>query len=74
LTPSQPVYLSEGEFVAAGELAPDMSIMTSGLEPEVIRGVSVIDGYFEVYTLTTDHPSHNYLAGGIVCQNGVKWG
>jgi hypothetical protein len=69
LTPSQPVCGPGGRFIAAGELAAGSSVLTSGLDYEPIRSPRVIDGYFEVYTLTTDHPSHNFIAEGLVCHN-----
>jgi len=69
LTPSQPVCGPGGRFIAAGELAAGSSVLTSGLDYEPIRSVKVIDGYFEVYTLTTDHPSHNFIAEDLVCHN-----
>jgi hypothetical protein len=69
LTPSQPVCGPGGRFIAAGELTAGSPVLTSGLDYEVIRSASVIDGYFEVYTLTTDHPSHNFIAEDLVCHN-----
>jgi hypothetical protein len=69
LTPSQPVCGPGGRFIAAGELAAGSSVLTSSLDYEPIRSASVIDGYFEVYTLTTGHPSHNFIAEDLVCHN-----
>jgi hypothetical protein len=71
LTPSQPVCVPGGRFIAAGELTAGSSVLTSGLDYEPIRSASVIDGYFEVYTLTTDHPSHNFIAEDLVCHNKI---
>jgi hypothetical protein len=71
LTPSQPVCGPGGRFIAAGELTAGSSVLTSGLDYELIRSASVIDGYFEVYTLTTDHPSHNFIAEDLVCHNKI---
>jgi hypothetical protein len=72
LTPSQPVCEPGGRFTAAGELAPGSSVLTSSLDCEAIKSVSVIDGYFEVYALTTDHPSHNFIAEDLVCHNKMR--
>lgn len=69
LTPSQPVCGPGGWFIAAGELTAGSSVLSSGLDYEPIRSASIIDGYFEVYTLTTDHPSHNFIAEDLVCHN-----
>jgi hypothetical protein len=74
LTPSQPVCVPGGRFVPAQALDLGSSLVTSSLEFEKIRTISTLQEYFEVYTLTTDHPSHNYLAGGIIYHNSSKWG
>jgi hypothetical protein len=73
LTPSQPICVPEGRFVAAQLIEPGSAVMTSDLERKVIRDVDVLDGYFEVYNLTTNHPSHNYIVDGLVCHNKT-WG
>jgi hypothetical protein len=71
LTPSQPVCGPSGRFIAADELAAGSFVLTSSLEYEPIRSACIIDGYFEVYTLTTDHPSHNFIAEDLVCHNKI---
>jgi len=73
LTPSQPVYGPGGRLITADELAAGSSVLTSRLDYEPIRSANVIDGYFEVYTLTTNHPSHNFIAEDLVCHNKYLW-
>src|SRR5271166_389143 len=34
-----------------------------------IATVERIRNYADVYTLTTDHPTHNFLVAGLICQN-----
>jgi hypothetical protein len=31
--------------------------------------VETVKNDLEVYTLTTDHPTHNFLVAGIICKN-----
>lgn len=68
-TPTQPLYESRRGWTPAGELAPGMSILDEGMRPVEITLVEHVNGGFDVHTLTTSHPSHNYLAYGLICGN-----
>jgi hypothetical protein len=68
-TVTQPVYEVQRGFVPAGKLRPGMSVLTEGLEGRPLASVEPAPRYAEVYTLETDHPSHNYIAFGLVCGN-----
>lgn len=69
LTESQPVATHGRGFVNAHEVYPGNAVLTADLRYETVRTVSTVDGRFEVFALTTDHPSHNYIVDGIVCHN-----
>jgi hypothetical protein len=68
-TPTQPVYESERGWVSVTDLIPGMCVLDKELRPQPIVQIERIKDHFEVYTLTTDHPSHNYLAYGLICGN-----
>jgi hypothetical protein len=70
ITPSQPVYAANGEIVPAGSLRPGLPLLGPGLDARPIRQTRRVSGYFEVYALTTDHPSHNFVVDDfLVCHN-----
>lgn len=69
ITLSQPLYNAERGWVLAGDLIPGMRILNYELDYVSIDCLEPIDGYLEVYTLSTDHPSHNYVADGLICHN-----
>lgn len=68
-TPTQPLYAYPNGWVQAIDLSPGMCILDWKLKYQPITHVEQIEGYFEVFNLTTDHPSHNYVAYGLVCRN-----
>lgn len=74
VTPSQPLYSKTEGWVAAEQLKAGANFLTSGLSYEPVHSAEQVEGYFEVYTLTTDHDSHNYLAAGVVCRNKMPPG
>jgi hypothetical protein len=66
---SQPLILAQGNHVSAGNLCVGTKIRGSnGLDVEIFSKRE-ITGYFNMYTITTDHPSHNYFAYGLVLGN-----
>ena len=70
VTPSQPVYAADGEIVLAGSLRPGLPLLGPGLSVQPVRQAQRVSGYFEVYALTTDHPTHNFVVDGfLVCHN-----
>ena len=46
-----------------------MHLASSSNELIKVSKKAYIDGHFDVYDLTTNHESHNYVVGGIVCHN-----
>lgn len=72
VTPTQPLYEAQGKWILADDLIPGMRILNYKLEYETIDHLEQIGGYFEVYNLSTDHPSHNYVAGELICHNKEK--
>jgi hypothetical protein len=74
VTPSQPVYAANGEIVPAGSLRPGLLLLGPGLDARPVRQIRQVSGYFEVYALTTDHPSHNFVVDDfLVCHNKKYW-
>lgn len=70
ITPSQPVYAANGEIVPAGSLRPGLPLLGPGLDARPVRQTRPVSGYFEVYALTTDHPSHNFVVDDfLLCHN-----
>jgi hypothetical protein len=69
VTPTQPLYLAALSWIKASDVGRGVHLLTWDLIPERVAEVERVDEYLHVYTLTTDHPSHNYLAGGVVCAN-----
>ena len=71
-TPSQPLYIGNGSWRLARDLEPGRKIETAGGHLLTVLSVQRIKNDFEVFTLTTDHPSHNFLVSGVICQNKTK--
>jgi len=67
--PSQPLYLSDGTQVLAGALLPSFEIMTADGQHYTVSKVSRVKNDADVYTLPTDHPTHNFLVAGLICGN-----
>lgn len=68
-TPDHLLYTSGGEWVQAGAVTVGVSLAAMGANEMVVTHVDSIRGYFHVYDLTIDHPSHTYMANGLVCHN-----
>jgi hypothetical protein len=68
LTPTQPIRTPtawvEARYIKAGDY-----ILNGSGEFVRIDQVENLQQYFEVYDITTDHPSHNYLADELVVHN-----
>jgi hypothetical protein len=69
VTPTQPLLTVEGVWIDAERLEPGSILMGETLLPLRVDTLSRKRGYFEVFTITTDHPSHNFLSQGVVCKN-----
>ena len=68
-TPKQPLYKSTGELICVDELSEDMWILDWKSNPIQIHDLESINTYIDVFSITTNHPSHNYVAYGLVCHN-----
>lgn len=69
VTPKQPLYEIERGWTRAADLTQSMQVLDKRLCPQQITHIERLRAAFRVYTLTTDHPSHNYLAYGLICAN-----
>jgi hypothetical protein len=68
-TASQPLYLFTGSLILAGDVKVGMRLLGASL-PIRVRSKRLVSGYYEVYHLTTDHQTHNYLVyDGVLCHN-----
>lgn len=72
-TPSHRLFSSEGMPIRAGDVADGTLLMRAKFSHEEVSYVELVDGYFEVYNITTDHSSHNYMVDGLVCRNARYW-
>jgi len=70
VTPSQPVRTPEG-WIEAANLRKGISVTIKDGEQTPIVEIDILEGYFEVFDLTVDDPSHNYFAEGLLCHNKV---
>jgi hypothetical protein len=69
LTPTQPVLMVGGRWVAAETLKPGMKLITPAGTPKLIKSVRRLIGHFEVYDLEVAGEHHNFVAAGILCHN-----
>lgn len=44
-------------------------VVAEGSSQVALERLKRCDGYFEIYSLTTDHETHNYFAGGVLSHN-----
>jgi hypothetical protein len=72
-TPSQPLYSGKGTWIEAGHVFPGLALQTANGNSLQVATVEHIEGPYDVYTLTTDHPTHNFIVGGLVCKNKKPW-
>ena len=66
---SQPLCDCNGNWVEAGEAAPGTILRTADGHLQPIATVERLTGRRQVYTLTTDHPTHNFIASNLICKN-----
>ena len=69
VTQSQPLYLGNSKWIKAGALVKGLQIQTADGNYVVVTELEDVQNDGEVYTLTTDHSSHNFLVSGLVCGN-----
>lgn len=68
-TASQPLYQRRGAWILAKDLFPGCEIQTAGGHVYTMSSVEKVRVDCDVYTLTTDHPTHNFLVAGLICRN-----
>ena len=71
-THTQPLYKKPDKLIQAANITPGMSVLDRELNYQLITHVEQTEGYFEIFNLTTDHPSHNYVADGLLCHNKLQ--
>jgi hypothetical protein len=71
VTASQPVR-TVGGWIEAAALKDGDKVMDGNGVLVVVEEVTVIEGYFEVFDLTIDEPSHNYIANRLLCHNKYR--
>jgi hypothetical protein len=68
-TPSQPLYHGNGTWILAGDITLGLSLETFDGESFPVQTIELVTGPCDVYTLMTDHPTHNFIVGELVCKN-----
>ena len=68
-SPTHRVYEQRVGWLRASEITPNMSVFSIDDGWIRVNSVQCETGYFEVFDLTTDHPSHTYFAEGLLCHN-----
>jgi HD domain len=71
LTPTQPVRKPDGWLEARHIKVGDYVLNGRG-EFVHVDHIETVEDYFEVYDISTDHPSHNYVANGLLVHNKKK--
>lgn len=68
VTPAQPVHTARGWIEAKHVMSGEWISDGQGRQIPV-SAVSSVDGYFEVFDLSTSDEAHNYAANGLLCHN-----
>jgi hypothetical protein len=68
ITPHQELW-SGTRWIRACDLRPGDTVMDYEARYQVLHTIDTVHGYFEVFDLTVDETSHNYLANGLLCHN-----
>ena len=71
-TYTQPVCIGPETYINASELRKGDVILDAELKPTSIESTVTTEGYYEVFTLTTDHPTHNFIAFNMICKNKMR--
>jgi hypothetical protein len=72
VTESQPLYLGAGKWINGGELVVGSRLQIADGSSVAVETLEKVKNCSEVYTLTTDHPTHNFLVSGLICGNKKK--
>jgi hypothetical protein len=68
-TPTQPVYEAERQWVLLADVRPGMRLLRGDGSFASVDRLEELTGLFSVYEISTDHPSHNFIASSYVCHN-----
>lgn len=68
-TRTHPLYSERGMVTPAGGAVVGDELLDAKGGAWRVRGIEHPTGYMAVYTLTTDGPAHNFIAGDLVCGN-----
>ncbi len=68
-TPTQPLFGVDGTQLLAKDVIEGMFLLDKMGGEICVKSVEWIKGDYEVYSLTIDHSSHNYIAYDLVCAN-----
>jgi hypothetical protein len=71
-TPSQPIYVGNDGWIEAGRVTSGMILQTAAGNLCKVTTVEQIPGKRQVYTLTTDHATHNFITFDLICKNKKK--
>jgi hypothetical protein len=72
-TLSQPLCTNSGSYVNAGKVKIGATLRGTDLNVLNVTAVTLINAYNEVFTLTTDHPTHNFIVDKLICKNKMPW-
>lgn len=65
----QKLYINGTGWVRATDLAPGDRMVDAQMRDVEVTSVERLSGYFEFYSFTTSHPTHNFFAYGVLCSN-----
>jgi hypothetical protein len=68
-TSSQPLYSRNHSWIFAGELSPGDELETVEGRAYVVSSITPAQTDAEVYTLTTNHSTHNFIVSELICRN-----
>jgi hypothetical protein len=71
-SPNQPIYAEGIGWAQASELSSGVRVLDYTLNYQLISHIASISDYFDLYNLTIDHDSHNFVADELVCHNKYK--
>jgi hypothetical protein len=69
-TPSQPLLSASGQWIRARDLSVGSKLATINAREYTVINVATVENRLDVYTMTTDHATHNFVVSGLVCGNG----
>ena len=68
-TPTQPVYELQRGWIPVSDVRYEMMLLDGRGKFQPVVHVENAEECFEIFSFSTVHPSHNYVANGVVCHN-----